>query len=97
MITLIVYNIGWAGVAYAGFCRAQKLGPESRNTVRISIGLFTAAAVAMLIAPYVWMIPMQPLHAALGLSLTCFFLSVKPSWDHGVPPAMNKKKPSGEG
>ncbi len=85
MIVMIAYTLGWAGVAYAGFCRAQKLGPNSRRGVRVGVGLLTAAGMAMLIAPIVWHVPTDPVHAVVGAALAVYFVSVQRAWRDGPP------------
>lgn len=85
MITIIAYNLGWAGVAYAGFCRAQKLGPDSRRVVRLGVGLLTTAGAAMLIAPHVWGAPTTPTHAVVGAALAGYFVAMQRAWRDGVP------------
>lgn len=93
MITLIAYHLGWAGVAYAGFCRAQKLGPNSRRGVRVGIGLLTTAGMGMLIAPIAWHVPIAPVHALVGAALAAYFVSVQRAWRDGPPEGLVNPAP----
>jgi hypothetical protein len=71
----ILYHIGWAGVAYAAFCRAHFLRRDARVPVRVGVSGLLAGAVWMCIEPISGM-SYNPASTFVGVAL-CLFLTTR--------------------
>lgn len=71
----LLYHAAWGGVAYATFCRAHYLRPDTRIPVRIGVASLMSGAVWMCVTPLSGS-GYSPAPTFLGVAL-CLFMTAR--------------------
>jgi len=83
----------WGGIAWMMFCRAVRLGHNTKLTVIIGVSGVGTIAIAKAIAPFVpgWEHSVHPIDLFLSLALFVMFVGFGSLWEHGAPPGLTRE------
>lgn len=93
-LAALVHLYVWGGIAWMMFCRAIRLGPDTRHIIHLSISGVGTLAIASAIAPLVpgWQYAVRPLDLLIGGALFALFAGFERSWRNGPPEGVAREK-----